>query len=85
MQTTIVRQTAEGGGDSGAPASGQAGRSRGRAARTKLAPFKPRSGGGTNADRGLIESLSNSKIFQDYERAFTEATGLPVRGVLFEV
>jgi AraC-like DNA-binding protein len=26
----------------------------------------------------LIESLTNSKIFQDYERAFGEATGLPV-------
>lgn len=29
-------------------------------------------------DRGLIEALVNSKVFQDYERAFTEATGLPV-------
>jgi AraC-like DNA-binding protein/ligand-binding sensor protein len=26
----------------------------------------------------LIEALTNSKLFQDYERAFTEATGLPV-------
>src|ERR1035437_4900599 len=78
MQTTFVRQTAEGGGDSGATASGQAGRGSGGAARAKLAPFKPRSSSGTNADRGLIESLSNSKIFQDYERAFTEATGLAV-------
>lgn len=26
----------------------------------------------------LIESLTKSKIFQDYERAFSEATGLPV-------
>src|SRR3954464_14289322 len=26
----------------------------------------------------LAEALSSSKIYQDYERAFTEATGLPV-------
>ena len=26
----------------------------------------------------LIEALANSKIYQDYERAFSEATGLPV-------
>ncbi len=29
-------------------------------------------------NKELIESLSKSKIFQDYERAFSEATGLPV-------
>ena len=78
MQTTFVRQTAESGGDSGATTSRQAGRSSHRAARAKLASFKSRSGSGTNAGRGLIESLSNSKIFQEYQRAFTEATGLPV-------
>jgi len=27
---------------------------------------------------GLLEALITSKLFQDYERAFTEATGLPV-------
>src|SRR5215469_382906 len=26
----------------------------------------------------LIEALTSSKIYQDYERAFSEATGLPV-------
>jgi AraC-like DNA-binding protein/ligand-binding sensor protein len=31
-----------------------------------------------NGDRGLLEALLSSKLFQDYERAFTEATGLPV-------
>ena len=31
-----------------------------------------------NGDLGLLEALISSKIFQDYERAFTEATGLPV-------
>ena len=29
-------------------------------------------------NKGLIESLINSKIFQDYEKAFSETTGLPV-------
>jgi len=29
-------------------------------------------------ENGLIESLCQSKMYQDYERAFTEATGLPV-------
>jgi AraC-like DNA-binding protein/ligand-binding sensor protein len=31
-----------------------------------------------NGDRGLLEALLSSKLFQEYERAFTEATGLPV-------
>jgi AraC-like DNA-binding protein len=34
-------------------------------------------GNGAN-DRGLVEALANSRVFQEYERAFTEATGLPV-------
>jgi AraC-like DNA-binding protein/ligand-binding sensor protein len=34
--------------------------------------------GNGNANRALIEALVNSKIYQDYERAFTETTGLPV-------
>jgi AraC-like DNA-binding protein/ligand-binding sensor protein len=34
--------------------------------------------GHTGTDRGLIEALSSSKVFQEYERAFTEATGMPV-------
>ncbi len=31
-----------------------------------------------NGDRGLLEALISSKLYQEYERAFTEATGLPV-------
>lgn len=31
-----------------------------------------------NANRALIAALVNSKIYQDYERAFTETTGMPV-------
>src|SRR3954465_187936 len=32
----------------------------------------------TTNDNSLIESLCNSRIYQEYERAFFEATGLPV-------
>jgi AraC-like DNA-binding protein len=46
--------------------------------RPRPATFKPRANGNANGDRGLIEALVNSKVFQDYERAFAEATGLPV-------
>ncbi len=31
-----------------------------------------------NGDKSLIEALTSSKIYQDYEKAFTETTGLPV-------
>jgi AraC-like DNA-binding protein/ligand-binding sensor protein len=31
-----------------------------------------------DGDVGMLEALITSKLFQDYERAFTEATGLPV-------
>lgn len=34
--------------------------------------------GNGNGQRALIEALMHSKIYQEYERAFTEATGLPV-------
>ena len=49
------------------------------AAKVKPSSHRPR--GQTvngNGSKGLIEALSNSRIYQDYERAFTEATGLPV-------
>jgi AraC-like DNA-binding protein/ligand-binding sensor protein len=39
---------------------------------------KARVDAGTGGDRGLVEALCNSKLFHDYEKAFTEATGLPV-------
>src|SRR6266498_4103946 len=31
-----------------------------------------------NANGQLIETLTHSQLYQDYERAYTEATGLPV-------
>jgi len=57
---------------SGPPASGV----ELRAARG--AAFKARGNGNGTRDRGLIEALGSSKVFQEYERAFTGATGLPV-------
>ena len=33
---------------------------------------------GTLEEKGLVQALTKSRIFQEYERAFTEATGLPV-------
>jgi AraC-like DNA-binding protein/ligand-binding sensor protein len=84
MQTTFVRQTqeTEPEGDS-AREEHSAGTSVRPTApltlpRSRGAAFKPRPNGGSTADRGLVEALINSKVFQDYERAFTEATGLPV-------
>jgi AraC-like DNA-binding protein len=35
-------------------------------------------GNGNGNSRALVEAMVNSKIYQDYERAFSEATGLPV-------
>jgi AraC-like DNA-binding protein/ligand-binding sensor protein len=29
-------------------------------------------------NRGVVEALTHSKVYQEYEKAFTEATGLPV-------
>jgi AraC-like DNA-binding protein len=78
MQTTYVRQSSDTEGGAGASNSGRAGRREGRVAQAKEPALKPRAGAGLNADRNLIEALSNSKVFQDYEKAFTEATGLPV-------
>jgi AraC-like DNA-binding protein/ligand-binding sensor protein len=40
--------------------------------------FKSRTTGNGNGNKSLVEALCTSKIFQEYERAFTEATGLPV-------
>jgi AraC-like DNA-binding protein len=85
MQTTFVRQAAdvdeglsrERTGYSAVPSLG-VGRGNGGPGRAKPVAFKSRGNTGINADRALIEALSNSKVFQDYEQAFTEATGLPV-------
>src|SRR4051812_36080153 len=42
-------------------------------------PFAaPSSGNGNSNGRALIEAMVNSKIYQDYEKAFSETTGMPV-------
>jgi AraC-like DNA-binding protein len=77
MQTSFVRSSSE-------PRSGlndfEATRSlRSKASRSNNSEARSRNGGGNpSGDRSLIEALVNSKVFQDYERAFTEATGMPV-------
>jgi AraC-like DNA-binding protein len=77
MQTTIARQTPEPepdlhSVDARTPQSHLGG------CRPKNPTFKTRPNGIGGSDRGLVEALAGSKVFQDYERAFTEATGLPV-------
>src|SRR6266436_4234466 len=81
MQTTYVRQASATRSqfnepDSDSPRSAQTGSGQPRAQTS----FKSRSSGNgqSQGDRALIEALVNSKIFQEYERAFNEATGLPV-------
>jgi AraC-like DNA-binding protein/ligand-binding sensor protein len=68
MQTTIVRQPTE--------------NENGTAPGLDNPSLKPHNGsneaGSTLGDKGLVEALVHSKVFQDYEKAFTEATGLPV-------
>jgi AraC-like DNA-binding protein len=82
MQTTFVRQDSE----------NQAGLGRGEARSFEPAvkreltfksknPFAAPNGNGNgngNAIRTLVEALASSKVYQDYERAFSETTGLPV-------
>jgi AraC-like DNA-binding protein/ligand-binding sensor protein len=77
MQTTYVRQASNSGGLPDASPSGRTAWSNGRVAQAKEPAFKSRSSR-TSANQSLIEALINSKVFQDYEFAFTEATGLPV-------
>jgi len=81
MQTTYVRQTSatrsqfnEPVPEPSRPAQTASGSLR------PQSPFKSRARGNEHdpGDRALIEALVNSKVFQEYERAFNEATGLPV-------
>jgi AraC-like DNA-binding protein/ligand-binding sensor protein len=82
MQTTYVRQPSQPrsgfNDDPSAPGNGQ--RSQGASGQGRQrSGYKGRTvASGAPTDRGLIEALVNSKVFQDYERAFNDATGLPV-------
>jgi AraC-like DNA-binding protein len=89
MQTTFVRHDAEARpeepdfrGD-----SAEAGRTTARGAEFRKEtprpknPYAPPGGNGNgngNANRALVEALNSSKVYQEYERAFSETTGLPV-------
>jgi AraC-like DNA-binding protein len=72
MTSSELNEPAPGEGG-GAARNGQGA---GRTIRTRLNNYRSRSAG--QNDRALVEALVNSKIYQDYERAFTEATGLPI-------
>jgi AraC-like DNA-binding protein/ligand-binding sensor protein len=83
MQATYVRQTSAARSEfndfgSGNGRSARIGQGAASPRRSKASAFKPRGNGAANSDRSLVEALANSKVFQEYERAFTEATGLPV-------
>ncbi len=86
MQTTFVRQQPKAGLRQAeahrrviALAPPRAAARPARGASAKEAAFRSRSQPGNgNGARGLIEALANSKVYVDYERAFSEATGLPV-------
>jgi len=77
MQTTYVRQPSEARSEINPLSASSAGRV-GRGGGGKAFAYKSRANGGPNSDRSLIEALMSSKVFQEYERAFTEATGMPV-------
>jgi AraC-like DNA-binding protein/ligand-binding sensor protein len=78
MQTTFVRQEPE------AQTATLSGRFTDvNSTKTLLPKFKSSNGfgngnGNGHNNRALIEALVNSKVYQEYERAFTETTGLPV-------
>jgi AraC-like DNA-binding protein/ligand-binding sensor protein len=85
MQTTIAQQSPASGQEpsltrptANATASRRGSRPRANPAAPADTAAKARGDGASGTDRGLIEALCNSKVFHDYERAFTEATGLPV-------
>ena len=83
MQTTYVRQTSELRSPLNSAATPAAPPTPGTPAqalpgRNRSPLFKSRALVHRNGDRGLIEALVSSKVFQEYEKAFTEATGLPV-------
>jgi AraC-like DNA-binding protein/ligand-binding sensor protein len=83
MQTTYVRPSSPSQNSlnaAAAPAPLRAGYPAAPAAPLRARPslFKNRTSTHANGDRGLIEALIGSKVFQEYEKAFTEATGMPV-------
>src|SRR6201999_1045549 len=89
MQTTLVRQETVSRTDS-SDVHGDTATFKGKSHTSDLpveqgAPPKAKNffvfsgnGNANGTNRALIEAMINSKIYQDYEKAFSEATGLPV-------
>lgn len=79
MQATYVRQASQPKSSFNDDESVQASRAGGASQGRQRSAYKGRSNGSSApTDRGLVEALVNSKVFQEYERAFNDATGLPV-------
>lgn len=81
MQTTLVRQetSSETGHSAVATTTTGTGANHDAAYKTKSLFAAPNgNGNGNGHNRALIEALASSKIYQEYERAFSDATGLPV-------
>ena len=53
-------------------------RGNGAAARVKNSLAAPSEQGNGNGNRALIEALVNSRVYREYEQAFSSLTGLPV-------
>jgi AraC-like DNA-binding protein len=85
MQTTFVRQDATGETEQGESHKGfvlvprkEESPVRKEATFKSKSPFAPPGNGNGNSNRALVEALASSKVYLDYERAFSEATGLPI-------
>jgi len=89
MQTTFVRQDAEERAEEPGFRSDSAGAGRAAVRGAEFRKETPRpknpyaapgsnGNGNGNANRALVEALNSSKVYQEYERAFSETTGLPV-------
>ncbi|HOB33428.1 MAG TPA: helix-turn-helix domain-containing protein [Verrucomicrobiota bacterium] len=83
MQTTLVRQdlasqanAVESRKEAGLPRITDPALQRG--AFKSRNPFAAPGNGNGNTNRALVEALANSRIYQEYEKAFSEATGLPL-------
>ena len=49
-----------------------------RTGKNRISAIAPNGNGNGNANRALVDALISSKVFQDYERAFNDMTGLPI-------
>ncbi|HNR70005.1 MAG TPA: helix-turn-helix domain-containing protein [Verrucomicrobiota bacterium] len=78
MRTTFGQPGPEDSGGTALRAPGQTRPQAPRKTPARESPALARGSSEMNDDRSLVEALNNSVVFQDYARAFTEATGLPV-------